>query len=355
MTPLLRYRAGPAAVRVLRARGLTAGTVGALAGTASGPKWLALAGLDRAFLQSGLLQPNDERPLLVGASAGAWRMMALASRDARRTHRELLDGYVGMTFPRRVKPSEVSRAYRRMLGDVFPPAEIAHLADHPRFDLAMHVARARLGFGWSAAPRAAQMLSLGTTGLLQMISPSGIDLTFERILFHTRPAAFLPAFDGRQVGLNRDNLLTVAVATGTVPIYMQPQRDLPGAPPGHYLDGGLSDYHLRQRYVPNDRCITLLPHFQRRIVPVWFDRTRKRRSPTESALDNVLQIYPSNRFLAELPDGRPPDRDDFFRFADDPDERIRRWRDAAQCGDTLGAEFLDDLHRGRIADLVEPL
>ncbi len=355
MTPLLRYRAGPAAVRVLRERGLTAGTIGALAGSASGPKWLVLAGLDRALLQSDLLQPHDERTLLVGASAGAWRMMALASRDARRTHRKLLGGYVGMTFPRGVKPCEVSRAYRRMLGDVFPPDEIAHLADQPRFDLAMHVARARLRFGWSAAPRAAQVLSLGAATLLQAVSPSGIDLAFERVLFHTRPEARLPEFNGRQVELNRGNLLAVAVATGTVPIYMQPQRDLPGAPHGHYLDGGLSDYHLRQRYVGGDRGITLFPHFQQRIVPVWFDRTRERRSPTEDALDNVLQIHPSDRFLAELPDGRPPDRDDFFRFADDPEERIRRWRDAAQCGDTLGTEFLEDLHRGRIADLVEPL
>ncbi len=355
MTPLLRYRAGPGALRILRECGLTAGTIGALAGSASGPKWLVLAGLDRALHESGLLQPAEERPLFVGASAGAWRMLALASRDAPRTHRKLLDGYVGMTFPRGVKPDEVSSAYRRMLGDVFPPEEVAHLAAHPELDLALHVVRARLGVGWSAAPRAAQMLSLGAAGLFQTVSPVGVDLAFERILFHTRPEAYLPEFNGRQVELNRNNLLTVAVATGTVPIYMQPQRDLPDAPPGHYLDGGLADYHLRQRYVADDRGITLFPHFQQRIVPVWFDRTRRRRSPTENALDSVLQIYPSERFLADLPDGRPPDRDDFFRFADDPGERIRRWREAARSGDTLGAEFLDDLHRGRIADLAEPL
>jgi hypothetical protein len=136
---------------------------------------------------------------------------------------------------------------------------------------------------------------------------------------------------------------------------MTPVRDPQGAPAGLYMDGGLADYHLREDYAQasSQPGITLFPHFQRRIVPNWFDRYWSRRAPSPSVLDSVLQIYPADEFIARLPDGRIPNREDFFTYTGNPQERIRRWNEAATLSDELGQAFLDDLEQGRIPDLVE--
>ena len=82
------------------------------------------------------------------------------------------------------------------------------------------------------------------------------------------------------------------------------------------------------------------------------NRLRPRRTPPAGAVDNVLQIYPSPEFVAGLPGGRIPDRDDFIRLIDDPERRIRQWREVSAMSDRLGERFLDDLERGRMPDLV---
>jgi hypothetical protein len=66
----------------------------------------------------------------------------------------------------------------------------------------------------------------------------------------------------------------------------------------------------------------------------------------------LLQIHPSPEFVAGLPGGRIPNRDDFIRPIDDPELRIRQWREVSAMSDRLGQQFLDDLETGRIADLV---
>jgi hypothetical protein len=42
-------------------------------------------------------------------------------------------------------------------------------------------------------------------------------------------------------------------------------------------------------------------------------------------------------------------------FVDDPELRIRRWRQAAAASDRLGEQLLDDIEHDRIPDLVEPM
>jgi hypothetical protein len=192
---------------------------------------------------------------------------------------------------------------------------------------------------------------------------------FERVFFHTAPERFAPGvdggFDGRVVRLDRRNLLSAALATGTVPIYLERVQDPPGAPPGSYVDGGLTDYHLRQDYFGDGdgdgdgdgvgAGVVLFPHYTATIHPRWFDGRGPRRTPVPAALADVLQIHPAPAFFARLPDGQLPDRDDFKRFVDDPDARIRRWRRVVAEAEALGEELLADLESGRLAERVEPL
>ena len=355
---VLLYRAGPAARALIRRHGLSPDIVGALMGPASGPKWLVLTGIDRAIMASGLVTgtrgaKDFQRPLLAGSSAGGWRALAMACPDPAEAYRELEDGYVGMIFRRGVTPTEISAAYREMWARMMTPERTTHILEAASVDVALHAARARGPAGSSRREVQGSVMVLAAG--LNALSHETMRLFFERVLLHTSPERLRVGFDGRVVPLTQANLLAAALATGTVPMYMEPVAEVPGAPPGRYIDGGLTDYHLNQRYVHGGAGVALLPHFQERIVPNWFDRYQPRRRPSDDVLDNVLQIYPSTEFVAGLPDGRIPNRDDFMLFMDDPQLRIRRWRDVSAASERLGEQLLDDLERGRIPDLMDEM
>lgn len=357
-TGLLRYRAGHRATQRLRREGLTAGDLRVVVGAATGPRWLALAGLDRAIIEEFFQyrRPLESGRLLVGASAGAWRMLALASDRPAEAHQRLVNGYVEQVFPRGVRPSRVSSAYRRMLGELFPAGGDRANRGDAVHDVALLTTRLRHGWLWRR--RSVQLAGLATAAALHRLHPRAASAIYERVMFHTRPSRFGPPFDGRIVELGPENLQDAALASGTVPFYMQPVESIAGAAPGAYVDGGLGDYHLRQRFVEHDgegAGLVLFPHHQRSIVPTWFDRKRDGTIPTEEVLDDLLQIYPSDEFVATLPDGRIPDRDDFLRFADAPQERIRRWKQTVDRSRYLGDALLDDLRSGRFVDRIESI
>ena len=350
MAELLRYRAGAQAAKVLREHGLTATVIGAFVGPASGPKWLVLSGLDRALLDLGLLSGRqDARTLLVGSSAGGWRILALASPDPELALQGLTAGYVHQIFSRDDTPETVSRAYREMFAEFFTDSEVQHILDHPRFDVALHTVRCR---GSRSKKRAVQMPRLLAAAAAGCLSRRGARLLFERVLVHTRPEA-LGAVDARIVRLDRDNFFDAAMATGTVPLYMDPVEDLAGAPEGLYIDGGLTDYHLNERWVHDEESVVLFPHYRERIAPGWFDKHLPFRKPGRHVLHNLLQIFPSDAFLARLPDGRLPDRQDFDLFVDDPTERIRRWHQAVSLSNELGRQLCSDLETGVWLDRLE--
>jgi len=330
----------------------------AFAGPASGPKWLVLSGIDRAIIASGLLHcdprtGNGVRPLLVGASAGGWRALALACPDAAAAHAEFEDGYVQQVFGRDVTPAEISVAYQAMLNRLMTPERSTHVLRAATVDVALHVARARGPAG--SRRRRVQGAAMVCAAGLDSLSPRTMRLFFRRMLLPTCPERWRVGFDGDVVRLTVDNLLPAALATGTIPLYMHAVRDLPGAPDGRFIDGGLTDYHLNQRYTDDAGGIVLFPHFQERIVPNWFDRYLPRRRPFPSAVEHVLQIYPSPDFVSSLPEGRIPNRDDFIRLIDEPELRIRRWRETSAASDRLGEQLLDDLERGRLPDLVREM
>jgi hypothetical protein len=350
----LLYRAGSEAYRLIREHGFEPRMIRTFAGPASGPKWLVLAGIDRAIVKSDLLAHGDanerDRTLLVGASAGGWRALALASPDPAAALEEFEVGYVEQVFGREVTPVEISEAYRRMLSGLLTDERIDRIVHNPIVDVALHVVRARGPAGSSR--RRLQAAAMATAAALNVLSDSTMRWFFKRLLFHTRPASWRPAFDGDVVALTRENLLQAALATGTIPLYMQPVRTIEGVATGRYLDGGLTDYHLNQTYASDREGVVLFPHFQERIVPNWFDRYLPRRTPAAAAIANLLQIHPSPEFVAQLPDGRIPNRDDFIRFIDDPRERIRRWRQVSAASDRLGEQFLEDIEHGRVPERV---
>jgi hypothetical protein len=187
--------------------------------------------------------------------------------------------------------------------------------------------------------------------------PSLLSLFAERVVFFSGPQppdfCHRKAFRGRFAPLSEVNFKSAVIASGAIPVVVAGVRDIFDAPDGVYRDGGLIDYHINQDYATRSNGLTLFFHHQTRIVPGWMDKGLAKRRPPDRYLDTVVMVYPSEGFVARLPDGRIPDRGDFETFIDDPARRIANWRRAAELSAPLGEEFLELIASGRLKDAVE--
>lgn len=356
MTTYLHYRAGPEILEMIRDGGLDPETIRVFAAPAGGPKWFVSVGFDRALMKSGFLRRADGKVLLAGSSAGAWRCITMASKNPEAAHERLRIAYSRNTFTRQDSPQTISDALRRNVDDFLRDEDIPSILDHPTFDVAVHVVRAK-GPAASETP-AVQGGALLFGALCNAVSPRAMDLFFERVVFFSgdrKPEFVRQGFRGTSARLSDRNLREVALATGSLPYIIAGVRDIPGAGRGVFRDGGLVDYQLNQDYHPGNDGITLFFHYQERIVPGWFDKALSWRKPPNGSLNRVLQVFPGEAFLRMLPDGRLPDREDFKAFVDNPAERIRRWDLAADASGILGEEFLNAVESGAIQKQVAPL
>ena len=351
MTRYLEYRAGPTALRQIRDRGFARELIRTWIAPATGPKWLVAVGFDRALIEQRVLD-HGAPVLLAGASAGAWRALALASPEPLAAHQRLLDEYVLKVFTRRHTPAQISAEYRALLLRVLPHDHAARALAHPYFRLAVHAVRVK---GWLGSGGVAQRLALGAAALGHALAPRSRGLFFEPTIFASEgtPDAWIASVGSRRALLTPENVHDVALASGSVPMYMEPIA-IHGRASARYLDGGLSDYHVSQRLGERDELALLFSH-DRRIVPAWFDKYLPWRTPAQHVTDNLLLVHPSAEFLARLPGGAVPSREDFTRLVNEPAERIRRWRVAIDESRRLGEEFLADIEHGRVAGRVQPL
>lgn len=159
-------------------------------------------------------------------------------------------------------------------------------------------------------------------------------------------------FPIQRVELSEGNLEDAIVATGAIPLVLQGVRDIAGARPGMYRDGGVIDYHLDLPHSAAKR-LTLFPHFFGRIVPGWFDKKLKWRRPRAGNVDRTILISPSASFVASLPNGKIPDRSDFANY--EPAERVHTWRHCVAACRALADGFLEVMEKDQLAARLEPL
>ena len=152
--------------------------------------------------------------------------------------------------------------------------------------------------------------------------------------------------------MTETNLLDAVTASGSIPLVMNGVRNIHGAPPGTYRDGGILDYHLDLPTSDPDR-LTLYPHFFDWMKPGWFDRRLAWRKHDPAHTDRTILVCPSPGFIARLPMGKVPDRTDFANFSQT--ERVRLWQQAVSQCRVLGEEFNDVLDRGQLAARLEHL
>ncbi len=349
----LRLTAGPDALRLLRERGLRAEDVDVLPAASGGPKWLVLTGLDR-FLFGEFLQAPRARPLhLIGASIGSWRLACLAQRDPLAALERGQAAYVAQTFPRRPPPSLVSQTTAAILDTLLGESGAHEILTHPWARL--HVLTTAC-HGLARSEHAPfQTAGLLLAALANAFSRRALGVQLRRVVFHNAGAhsPFLGLRDvpTTHVALCGDNLPAALLASASIPLVLAGVR-VPGAPPATYRDGGALDYHVDLDFGPGAGLV-LYPHFHAHVKPNWFDQRLPWRRARPEHWRRALLLSPSPDFVARLPRGKIPDRDDFLEQGDAT--RQRDWQRVRAASVQLGDELRELLASGRVAEHVRPL
>jgi hypothetical protein len=339
---VLTIRAGRRALERIRASGLDPAMIEIVPGAAGGPKGLGIAGLDRAIFGEWLPSAPRVRHL-IGSSIGAWRFAAASCADPVKALGEFARAYTLQSYPPRPSRSFVSAAARAMLVELFAGREAEILAS-PWNRLHIITMRGRwpltrdsslhtsLGFGMAAMANA-----LGRRHLARFADRT--------VFFDARdhppvmPERF-DAFHTHAVKLDAENLGEALLASASIPMVLEGVSGIPSAPAGIYWDGGIIDYHLHLPY-HHAEGLVLYPHFTDSIVPGWLDKAMPWRRGRGEWLDNVVLVAPSPEYLATLPHGRLPSRQDFKRFSGDDAGRMAAWRAAIGESGRLGDAFLE--------------
>jgi len=348
-------RAGRNAYETIQAGKFDFDDVTTYVGAAPGPRWLVATGFDLSLLKSGVL--GNKRPaVLVGSSAGAMRFAAWMQPEPEKSYERLVEAYIAMNFTWKDTPETILQSIRNLIDAYIDDDALSFALGNKKYRLAIITARAK--HLAASNVRWVQMLAFGTAFACNALSRRMIHRFFQRVVFHNSP--ILPYFclnhdfRGQAIPLNEANFKHALLASAAVPLTSDGVRDIYGAPGGMYRDGGLTDYHLNQKY-SGKGAITLLFNHQRHLIPTWLDKHLSSRQPPREYLENVLMVYPSGDFMRQLAYGQAPDREDFKRYADNPLKRMRDWRRAVAVAERLGEQFLELAESGRIREVVEKM
>ncbi|MBM4361794.1 MAG: patatin-like phospholipase family protein [Deltaproteobacteria bacterium] len=333
-------RAGARARALIAREGFRPSLFGGLLGASGGPKWLALHGIDRVLAERFL--PRRGGPLaLLGSSIGTFRHAALAQRDPLAALERFRAAYLAQRYSARPTPADVSEVSRQIVTELLGASGAREIIE--RADLSTHVVTVRSRALTASERRPLLALGLGASALANVVDRRLLGVGFERVLFHTgaAPRMVPGTLPTRAVPLTAESLPDALLASGSIPLVLAGVRDVGGAPPGVYRDGGVVDYHFDFE-LERPEGLLLMPHFSRELVPGWFDKGLRRRA-RGPALDDLVLIAPSAEGQARFPGGQVPDRKDFARFADPV--RVSRWQaalgESARMGDELAALFED--------------
>jgi hypothetical protein len=370
----LSLYAGPQAREHIRRHGLLPQHIHTVPAAAGGPKGLILGALDRHIFGHWL--PQSSQPVdLVGASIGAWRMATACLNEPVAAFDRLEHDYIRQHYefrPGNKLPTaaQVSAGFAQNLRS-FYGGRIQEVLGHPRYRL--HIVTSRGRHLLAREHRLRTPLGYLGAFLTNTLQRKAMGAWLERVVFSTRSAPIaessgaplppLPFATGdyrtRQLALDEANFYPALQASCSIPFALQAVHDIPGAPPGAYWDGGITDYHLHLNYAaapdaPERPGLVLYPHFQRAVVPGWLDKALKWRHRATHHLDTMLLLAPNPEWVRTLPHGKLPDRTDFTHYGNDLAGRVQTWSRAVQMSQQLADEFQAWLERPDPAQ-VQPL
>lgn len=332
----LRVLAGATAWRKIQQSGLKADDIEVMVGASGGPKWFCLYGLDQYLL--GHFFAGRSKPLhLLGSSAGAWRFSCYAQQDAVAASARFAKAYSEICYPAGADVSLVTRISHTVIDQVLPTAQhCAEVLTNPVMKLHLIVDRAR---GLTKVSNSLlQGAALGLTATANLLHRSLLQFFYQRVHFYA-PGACAPFMHSAElptehVALTSANLRAAILASGSIPMVLEPIENICDAKPGRYFDGGITDYHFNQRF--SEDGLVLYPHFYPNLTPGWFDKALPWRRVKPELLHNVIIVCPSDIWVRSLPYGKIPDRKDFKL----PDaQRIAYWQEVLQRSHELASAF----------------
>jgi len=361
MLQALHIHAGPKALAHIREHGLRPEHIGVIPGAAGGPKGLLLGPLDRFIFGDWL--PRSGQPVdLVGASIGAWRMATACLKDPVSAFERLEHDYIHQHYElppghKRVTAEHVSREFGRNL-QAFYGGRIGEVLQHRRYRLHVVTSHGRHVLGQEHP----LLTPLGYAGayLSNALARPALGVWLERVVFSSQGE--LPFgvddFRTRQHPLTEANFMPAVQASCSIPFVLQAVHDIPGASPGAYWDGGITDYHLHLDWqTPQDKPesrIVLYPHFQRQVVPGWLDKALKWRHGATPCLDHTVVLAPNPEWIKTLPGGKLPCRKDFATHGQDLQARVKVWMTAVRAARQMADEFAQWVERAD-ASGIRPL
>jgi len=349
----LIFRAGPAAFDLIREHGFSEDLIGTILGASGGAKWLVLSQLDRVILNRVL--PKIPHPVhVLGSSIGAWRFACYAQQDPVSAIERFEAAYLEQTYTEKPDAAEITARTVEILDAILGPQGASDIVAHPSIRTSIMTVRARHLVASEYRPILAAGLLLAMSA--NLVHRRALGAFFERGLFYDareQPPFFgIDDFPIHRVPLSDANVRDAIIASGAIPMILQGVRDIAGAPPGMYRDGGVIDYHLDIPAAAGDR-VALFPHFFGWLKPGWFDRRLSWRHHRPTSIDRVVLVSPSPEFVQGLPDSKVPDRTDFARMPES--RRVRIWREVVTACTQLADELNDVLDRGQLPARLERL
>ena len=388
----LQIYAGPVARKALATNGLSPSHINTIPGAAGGPKGLILGALDR-FIFGEWLTQSSQPVNLVGASIGAWRMSTACLNTAVAALQRLEHDYIHQHYelaPGQKRPTAdfVSEEFGKNL-HAFYGGRVDEVLNHPRYRL--HVVTSRGRHVLAAEQKLRTPLGYLGAFLTNTVHRRAMGAWLERVVFSTPDAggsaAALPFGTGdyrtRQVLMTAANFNPALQASCSIPFVLKSVRNIPGAPPGAYWDGGITDYHLHLNYpgaalsamnsvatqagntwapgqndsnsgekLPADGGVVLYPHFQKAVVPGWLDKGLKWRHKATHFLDTMVLLAPNPEWVKTLPNGKLPDRTDFTHYGNDLAGRVKAWNGACSASQQMADEFAQWLEKPDMARVL---
>ncbi|ASM52353.1 hypothetical protein PESP_b0850 [Pseudoalteromonas espejiana DSM 9414] len=328
--------AGKTAAKIINEQGFKPELFTSFLGASGGPKWFTLFGLDK-YIFGEFFKNRTQQLNLIGSSAGAFRSACFAQNDPIAAIERLAKSYSQTRYSsNKPTPSEITIKARALLEDVFGDNGVTEIINNPVFKAHFIVAKSN-GF-IASENKLIQLLGLSKSYMLNRVNRKLLGSQYERFIFGA-PNSNLSITDSynfktQNIALSQTNLKDALLASGSIPLVMQGIKNIAGSPQGMYRDGGIIDYHFDLKI--NNPGLILYPHFNSDPKAGWFDKNLKRKVAPQN-YDNVVMISPSKEFIAGLPYGKIPDRNDFTDL--DADTRIKYWNTVFSETEKLAEEF----------------
>lgn len=345
----LHIIAGKTACEHIRDHGLRAEDFRMIPAAAGGPKWISLYGLDQ-YLFSEFFTKDHPGLQVIGASAGAWRMVCAMMKDPKQALDSFLDLYTNQRYDTWPTKEEVKQELDHIIQGVLGEHGIHEILHHKKHQL--HVITSKANFRADSDRKLKQKL-FGTF-CKNFVSRSQGGKDFDRYIFSSgQPALPLAddhGFDTHYELLTAENVLPVLRATGSIPVLVDPEVGIVSKEDQHW-DGGIIDYHPVLNFETDG--LILYPHFYPYLKKGWFDKYLFWRKASQADIDKTVIIAPTKDFIRSLPNQKLPDRKDFEHYMGAHKDRVNAWYSVAEKSKILAEEFHEIVTKDVFGDCIK--